>query len=190
MGVFSADSFYDDTDIVNYEMLYATDPRFPVTTNGGGGNGTTDFVLEYFGLDGSSPFVYARNNADGTLVAGNARFGPSPRFGPGRTYDERRMFNNARRLMNAAYRSDPSKPCFPWIRGAETPASSQRTPPLISKDMADMTRLCASYPNCQNVIWWYTDVPATATPNHAAMLEAVELLYPEWVWNGTDWEAA
>lgn len=188
--IWPLDAFFGDLVILNYEMGLMTDSRFPVTTFSGGGTGNVDTEYEFCGLDGSSPILYAYNS-NGELDPNLARFGPTGRKGEGRDYDERRMFNNARRLMTAHRVSDPTAPIVPWIRGADIrPSPDTVNPEPTSVDMARMVQLCASYSNCRDVILWYFDNPSIGVGNHEKMLAAVELVYPEYAWNGKFWEAA
>lgn len=188
--IWSTESFYTGVKYYNYIFSLFNNPAYPVTTFEGGGSGDVDHIVEFFGMDGSSPTLYPYNLSNGDLSPFLARFGPATaRYGPGRGYDERRGFNNAKRMMNAIAKSSVSAPIFPWIRGSENP-TSLRNPKHTAADMAAMIRLCASYPTCLNVILWYNNNPAQATPDHDTMLAAVELMYPQYVWSGTDWEAA
>ncbi len=192
-GIWSSDAFYSGTLYYNYEMNLVDNASFPITTFGGGGSGNVDHVVEFFGLDGSSPILYPYNTSAGALDTTLARFGPSTaRFGTGRLYDERRMFNNARRTLTAIAQSTGPSPVFPWIRGSDTRVSATDTinPNPTIADLTAMLRLCASYDNCLDVIFWYNDNPAQATPDHDVHLAAVEAFYPEYVWNGKFWEAA
>lgn len=192
-GIWAGDAFYTGMKFYNYEMNLVNNASYPITTFGGGGSGNVDHTVEFFGLDGSSPILYPYNTSAGELDPVLARFGPTPaRAGTGRLYDERRMFNNARRTLGAIHKSTGSLPVFPWVRAPDERVSAvdEINPNPTTADLTQMIRICASYDNCLNLIFWYNDNPAQATPDHATMLAAVTAFYPEYAWTGSDWEAA
>jgi hypothetical protein len=190
-AVWKADPYFAGMKFYNYESSVFNRPGFGITTFGGGGSGDADHTVDYSGHDGSSPILYPYNLSNGDLDPVLARFGPPGAKGPG-NYDARRAYGNARRTMTAINASDGRlRPCFPWVRGAETP-TSLLNPAHTAADLAAMTRLVFSFPNCDDAMWWYNDNPDSATPAHGVHLAAVELLFPEFVWSddADDWVVA
>lgn len=187
--IWQLDPFWANLKYSNYQMQGQTDPLYPMTLPESG-TPAAEHVCGFFGLNVHAPVCYAQTLPNGSPDPQWVRLSPGQRAGPGRVYDEMQVFNQARRQMHACANGlFGNLPICPWLRGIDIgDPTNTPNPSLTPADLAQLVRIVATWPQCTEVIWWYGDNPGVGG-DHPAMLEAIQLLYPEWTWNAgiEDW---